>query len=141
MNALYKGTDNIENLVIESTGKNNLKIYITAKNIRNSSVITQSLNGENRIISEGFPLSKTIWATFVLILFGIIFAVCKKDTEAENRLGIKKDIKDREIALYKQYRRNFEEDMSVNSKNSKMHTMIKKIDRKIDERLSNMSIR
>lgn len=141
VNALYKGTDNIENLVIESTGKNNLKIYITAKNIRNSSVITQSLNGENRIISEGFPLSKTIWATFVLILFGIIFAVSKKDTEAENRLGIKKDIKDREIALYKQYRRNFEEDMSVNSKNSKMHTMIKKIDRKIDERLSNMSIR
>ena len=26
VNALYKGTDNIDNLIVESTGKNNLKI-------------------------------------------------------------------------------------------------------------------
>ena len=141
VNALYKGTDNIENLVVESTGRNSLKIYITANNIRNSSVITQSINGENRIISEGMPLSKTLWATFVLFVFGVIFAICKKDTEAESKIGIKKDIKEREIALYREYRKNFEEDMSVNPRITKMHSMLKKIDRKIDERLSNLSIR
>ena len=141
VNALYKGTDSIDNLIVESTGKNNLKIYITAPNIRNSSVLTQSINGENKIVSESFPIDKTLWATFVLVVFGVIFAICKKDTEEENKLTIKKDIKEREIALYKQYRKNFEEDMNLNPKNIKMRSMIKKIDRKIDERLTNMSLR
>jgi len=141
VNALYKGTNNIENLVIENDGKNSLKIYITAPNIRNSSVISQTINGENSIVSEGMPINKIIWSVFVLVLFGIIFVISKKDTEESNKLSIKKDIKDREISLYREYRKNFEEDFNVNAKNVKMRSMIKKIDRKIDERLSNMSLR
>lgn len=141
VNALYKGTDSIDNLVVEKTGKSNLKIYITADNIRNSSVIMQSVNGQSIIVTDGFPLNKTLWSIFVLIGFGVIFAVCKKETEAETQIGHHKDIKEREIALYREYRKNFEEDMNINSKNMKMHSILKKIDRKIDERLSNLTLK
>ncbi len=140
INAMYKGTDNVGNLIIENSGKNSLKIYITAQNIKNSSVITRTLNGESSVVSEGIPTDKVIWASFVLVLFGIIFAVTKRNVEEDEKIGIKKDIKEREIELYRQYRRNFEEDMN-SAKNNKIKTMIKKIDRKIDERLSNISLK
>ena len=141
VNALYKGTDNVENLVVENSGRNSLKIYITAKNIRNSSVMTQTPNGENNMVSEEYPLNKTLWSIFVLLVFGVIFSACKKEVIEENKIGIRKDIKEREIALYRQYRKNFEENPSINQQNLKMRSMIKKIDRKIGERLSNMSLR
>lgn len=141
VNALYKGTDNVENLVVENSGRNSLKIYITAKNIRNSSVMTQTPNGENNMVSEEYPLNKTLWSIFVLLVFGVIFSACKKEVIEENKVGIRKDIKEREIALYRQYRKNFEENPNINQQNLKMRSMIKKIDRKIGERLSNMSLR
>ena len=141
VNALYKGTDNVENLVVENSGRNSLKIYITAKNIRNSSVMTQTPNGENNMVSEEYPLNKTLWSIFVLLVFGVIFSACKKEVIEENKVGIRKDIKEREIALYRQYRKNFEENPSMNQQNLKMRSMIKKIDRKIGERLSSMSLR
>ncbi len=141
VNALYKGTDNVENLVVENSGRNSLKIYITAKNIRNSSVMTQTPNGENNMVSEEYPLNKTLWSIFVLLVFGVIFSACKKEVIEENKIGIRKDIKEREIALYRQYRKNFEENPSINQQNLKMRSMIKKIDRKIGERLSSMSLR
>ena len=141
VNALYKGTDNIENLVVENSGRNSLKIYITAKNIRNSSIMTQTPNGENNMVSEEYPLNKTLWSIFVLLVFGVIFSACKKEVIEENKVGIRKDIKEREIALYRQYRKNFEENPNINQENMKMRSMIKKIDRKIGERLSNMSLR
>lgn len=141
VNAMYKGTDNIGNLIIENSGKNSLKIYITAQNIKNSSVITKTINGESSIVSESYPLNKTLWTSFVLILFGIIFTVTKKNVEEDEKIGIKKDIKEREIQLYREYRKNFEEDLSSQTKNAKIKSMMKKIDRKIDERLSNMSLK
>ena len=141
VNALYKGTDNVENLVVENSGRNSLKIYITAKNIRNSSVMTQTPNGENNMVSEEYPLNKTLWSIFVLLVFGVIFSACKKEVIEENKVGIRKDIKEREIALYRQYRKNFEENPNINQQNLKMRSMIKKIDRKIGERLSSMSLR
>ena len=141
VNALYKGTDNVENLVVENSGRNSLKIYITAKNIRNSSVMTQTPNGENNMVSEEYPLNETLWSIFVLLVFGVIFSACKKEVIEENKIGIRKDIKEREIALYRQYRKNFEENPSIHQQNLKMRSMIKKIDRKIGERLSSMSLR
>ena len=49
---------------------------------------------------------------------------------------IKEDIKDREIQMYRKYRKNLEQNMSISSNDMKMKSMLKKIDRKIDERLS-----
>ena len=103
--------------------------------------MTQTPNGENNMVSEEYPLNKTLWSIFVLLVFGVIFSACKKEVIEENKVGIRKDIKEREIALYRQYRKNFEENPNINQENMKMRSMIKKIDRKIGERLSNMSLR
>ena len=56
--------------------------------------------------------------------------------EEDDKILIKKDIKDREIQMYKKYRSMRYENQSIDSRRSvRMNAMLKKIDRKIDERL------
>lgn len=139
VNALYKGTNNIDRLVIENSAPNKLKIYINADNIKDSTVMIEPINGDTTIVGETIPLDKILWVTFVLALFAVIFKISKDISEEDDKILIKKDIKDREIQLYRKYR----SEMSVNPviashSDLRMRKMLKKIDRKIDERLTSV---
>ena len=78
VNALYKGTNSIDGLVIENTAPNKLKIYISAANIKDSSIIMDPIHGESTLVGETMPLDKILWITFVMGLFAVIFRVSKK---------------------------------------------------------------
>lgn len=136
VNAIYKGANNIDGLVVENVSLNKLRIYITAENINASSVIMVTGDGVTSIVGESFPWDKLLWTGFVLVLFAVIFYLSKKISEADDKILIKKDIKDREIELYRRYRREMDKGISLASKDYKMRSVMKKIDRKIDERLS-----
>lgn len=136
INALYKGNTSIDNLVIENAGLNKLKIYISAANIKSASVLMQPNNGTRTLVGESFPVQKTIWSIFVLAILGYVIKCSIVRTKEENSLLIKRDIKDREIALYKKYKQNIDEEMSLPYKDARLKNMLNKIDRKIDERLS-----
>lgn len=137
VNALYKGTNNINSLIIENSAPNKLKVYIKAENIKASTIMIEPIIGETTIVAESFPLDKLLWVMFVLTLFAVIFKVSKAISEEEDKIFIKKDIKDREIELYRKYKNNSftVSDLSSNS-DFRMKKMIKKIDRRIDERLT-----
>ena len=137
VNAIYKGTNSIEGLIIENIAPNKLKIYITAENIKNSTVMMESLNGETTIVGESIPVDKILWAVFVMALFGVIFKISKDITEEDEKILIKKDIKDREIQMYRKYRSEMTINPGIdNLTDLRMRKMLKKIDRKIDERLT-----
>lgn len=135
VNALYKGTNDVDNLVIENTSPNKLKIYITAPNISSSSIFVEPQFGSSVLAGEGFPTKNVAWGMFALLLLAVIYKNSKKKVLENNNILIKKDIKDREIELYRRYRKNFEEESLNSNKITRMRTMLKKIDRKIDERL------
>ena len=136
VNALYKGSDTIDNLIIENAGLNKLKVYVSAPNIKSSSVIMNPADGAQTLVGESFPVDKAIWTLFVLAVLCVVVNRSIKRTNEENSLLIKKDIKDREIALYRQYRKSMDEGTSISPKNPNMQNILKKIDRRIDERLS-----
>lgn len=139
VNALYKGTNNIDRLVIENSAPNKLKVYITAENIKDSTVMIEPLNGETTIVGESIPLDKVLWITFVLALFAVIFKISKDISEEDDKILIKKDIKDREIQLYRKYRSEMAINPGIDSHTDiRMRKMLKKIDRKIDERLTSV---
>lgn len=135
VNALYKGTNSIDNLVIENTGLNKLKLSITAPNISNSSIFIEQSDGSNNIVGESFPLDKALWIVFVMAIFAVIFNISKKISEEDSKILIKQDIKDREIEMYRRYRRDLDSLSMQSLKEMRMRNMLKKIDRKIDERL------
>jgi hypothetical protein len=135
VNALYKGTNDVDNLIIENTSFNKMKIYITAPNISSSSVLVEPQFGSGVLAGEGFPTNKVIWTIMALVIVGIIYRSSRRKSVEDNGTLIRRDIKDREIELYRRYRKNFEEESLNSNKITKMRTMLKKIDRKIDERL------
>ncbi|MBD5402808.1 hypothetical protein HDR58_08420 [bacterium] len=137
VNALYKGTNSIDSLVVENTAPNKIKIYITADNITNSTIMMDPVSGERAIVGESIPMEKVLWITFVLALFAVIFKVSKDISEEDDKILIKKDIKEREIELYRRYRNELISNPEINfQKDMRMRKMLKKIDRKIDERLT-----
>ena len=136
VNALYKGAGTIDNLIIENAGLNKLKVYVSAPNIKSSSIIMNPADGVQTLVGESFPVDKAIWTLFVLVVLGVVIKRSIKRTNEDHSMLIKKDIKDREIALYRQYRKSMEEGTSLPLKNPNMKNILKKIDRKIDERLS-----
>ena len=135
VNALYKGANNIDSLVVENLSKNKTKIYISGDNIKKSTIMISPENGEETIVGETFPIEKLIWTIFVFGLFCVIFKSAKTVSYKENSpVFVKKNLKDREIEIYKKYKREF---TTINSKNDlRMRKIMKKIDRKIDERLT-----
>ena len=137
VNAIYKGTNNIDSLIIENAGQNKLKVHIKADEIKNSTLIMEPVYGEPAIVGESLPIDKILWSVFVLAMFAVIFKVTKEITEEEDKILIRKDIKDREIELYRRYKQEFvtNPDMGL-SKDFRMKKMMRKIDRKIDERLT-----
>jgi hypothetical protein len=134
VNALYRGTSNIDSLIIENMSSNRLKISVKADNIKNSTIIMEPLVGEPTIVAESVPIDKILWGMFVLALCAVICKISKDMSEEDEKNLIRKSMKDREIELYKRYTATLP-DMSVN-KDFRMKKMLKKIDRKIDERLS-----
>ena len=139
VNAIYKGTNNIDGLVIENAAPNKVKIYINADNIKNSTIMMESLDGETTIVGETIPVDKILWAVFVFSLFCVIFKISKDITEEDNKILIKKDIKDREIQMYRKYRSEMATRPTMNTRTDlRMSKMLKKIDRKIDERLTSV---
>ena len=137
VNAIYKGSNDINSLVVEHISSTKLRVYISADNIGSASIILQTSDGVSSIVGEKFPLDKALWTIFVLIVFGVIFTVSKKISEEDDKILIKKDIKDREIAMYRAYRKQMDNnDYLKMNKSLRMKSMMKKIDRKIDERLA-----
>ena len=135
VNALYKGTNAIDNLVVENIAPNKLRLSISAPHISNSSVIMNPADGSSAVVAEGFPIDKALWVVFVLAMFGVIFNVSKRLSEEDSKILIKNDIKDREIEMYRRYRRDLDNLSMQSLKEMRMKNMLKKIDRKIDERL------
>lgn len=138
VNALYKGTNNIDGLVIENAGNNKLKIHINAENIKNSTIMMEPIDGAPSIVGETVPVEKILWTIFVLSLFAVILKISKDISEEDEKVLIKKDIKDREIELYKKYRSEVLTNNLLDNKDLKMRNIVKKIDRKIDERLTSV---
>lgn len=140
VNAIYKGTNSIEGLIIENSAPNKIKIYITAENIKNSTVMIESIDGGTAIVGESLPIDKVLSVVFVMALFAVIFKISKDITEEDEKILIKKDIKDREIQMYRKYRHELSINPAIdNRQDLRMRKMMKKIDRKIDDRLTTIT--
>ena len=116
VNAIYKSTNGVNSLVVENVANDEIKISITAKDIANATVLTQVKDNQPVIVSERFPIEKVLWSFAVLFILAFIIKSAKAITDYENSISIKKDIKEREIELYKNFQRELESMPKINSK-------------------------
>lgn len=116
VNAVYKGTSDVNSLVIENLSDNEMNVYIQAKDIAKSTIMAQTEDGNPVILNERFPLEKVLWSLAVLVILGMVVKSAIAITDYENSLVIKKDIKEREIELYRSFQRELQSMPSINCK-------------------------
>ena len=78
--------------------------------------MAQTKSGEPVILSERFPLEKVLWSFAVLVILAMLAKSAKSITDYENSLVIKKDIKDREIELYRNFQKELASMPNINCK-------------------------
>ena len=116
VNAIYKSTNSVNSLIVENIANDELKVYIQAKDISKATVMAQTKSGEPVILSERFPLEKVSWSVAVLLILAMLIKSAKAITDYENSIVIKKDIKDREIELYRNFQKELASMPKINSK-------------------------
>jgi len=116
VNAIYKSTTDVNSLVIENIADNELKVYIQAKDISKATVMAQIGNTTPTILSERFPVEKVLWSIAVLGILVMLAKSAKAITDYENSIVIKKDIKDREVELYRSFQRELASTPNINCK-------------------------
>ena len=116
VNAIYKSTADVNGLIVENVADDELKVYIQAKDISKATVMAQTASGEPVILSERFPVEKILWSVAVLVILGMLVKSARAITDYENSIVIKKDIKDREIELYRNFQKELASMPKINSK-------------------------
>lgn len=116
VNAIYKSTNDVNSLIVENVANDELKIYVQAKDISKATIMAQTKSGEPVILSERFPLEKVLWSFAVLVILAMLAKSAKSITDYENSLVIKKDIKDREIELYRNFQKELASMPNINCK-------------------------
>ena len=114
VNAIYKSAADVSGIVIENVAKDEINVYISAKDIAKSVVLGKTPNGTNVLLNDRFPVEKVVWSALVLLMLFGLFKSAFAISEYENSLVIKKDIKDREIELYRNFQKELESMPSIN---------------------------
>ena len=98
INTIYKNVENINPLVVESTGDNELKLHIQGKDVATANIIFNTPDSAPIFVGERFGHEKMSWALTVFALAGIILYSTNRKTR---KVAQKRELRDREIEFYK----------------------------------------
>lgn len=105
---LYRNTSSGNGIVVENIGNNEVQLQLQGKNIVNADIIFDSPASAPIVVPDKVS-NKTIgWGIFGLFAVCFLFSKSKNiKTGSKERINaaVRKNIKDREIAMYKTYRR------------------------------------
>ncbi len=133
ISTMYRNTSSANGIIVENLGNNEVKIQVQAKNISKANIIFDSPATAPIVVSDGVSRKTVGWSVFALFALCIIFAKSrslKVDSKEKIRAGVQKNIRDREIAMYKNYRKEFLTKPSIDYKvtNPRIQQAIRRAD-------------
>lgn len=108
MSTLYKNTSQANTVIVENAGNNSLKIHIQAKDIANSNIIFDTPASAPVVVTDSVSHNTIVWSIVAFVVLCGLFARTlniKEDSESIIQEAINKDMRDREIEMYKNYRK------------------------------------
>ena len=133
ISTVYRNTSSVNGIVVENVGNNEVAIQIQAKNIDKANIIFDSPASAPIVVSDGISKKAIGWSVFALLLLCTILAKSrnlKVDSKDKIRAGVRKDIRDREVQMYRNYRRELLTKPSIDYKvrSPRMQRAIKEAD-------------
>ena len=95
-------------LYVENTGSNSVKIHVNAENIANSNIIFDTPASSPVVVTDSISRNTLLWSILAFIALSAIFFMSKNikdDPHEDVAEAIQKSMRDREIEIYKNYRK------------------------------------
>lgn len=108
LSTIYKNTSNANSVIVENVGSNEVKIHIQAKDIVKANIIFDTPASAPIVVSDKVSNDAIAWSALAFIVLCFIFAKSKNikdDPHEEIAEAIQKNMRDREIAMYKSYKK------------------------------------
>lgn len=133
LTTLYRNTSSANGIIVENLGNNEVKIQLQGKNISNADIIFDSPASAPIVVSDGISHKALGWSIFAIMALCFLFAKSrniKVDSSDRINAAVRKNIRDREIAMYKNYRRELLTKPSIDYKvrNPRMQQAIRRAD-------------
>lgn len=108
LSTIYKNTSDANSVIVENVGSNEVKIHIQAKDIVKANIIFDTPASAPVVVSDKVSNDAIAWSALAFIVLCFIFAKSKNikdDPHEEIAEAIQKNMRDREIAMYKSYKK------------------------------------
>lgn len=115
LNTLYKNTSEVNALVIQNDGSNGLALYIDAPSISKADIVFETPNSTPRKVNNIISNEQVLLYIFMMMLFLIMLRASQVNS-APAQKDINEIIKEREIALYRDFKREIASIPSINYK-------------------------
>ena len=116
VNTLYKNTPEVSGLVIQNSGNNEVKIFINAPDISKANIIFETPNSAPILVGEAFEEEKIVWSVISIALLLLVMRSARSISAEPEQKDINKIIKEREIALYRNFQKEVASMPSMNYK-------------------------
>lgn len=108
LSTLYRNTSSDNSVIVENTGNNSVKIHVNAKNAANSNIIFDTPASSPIVVSDNLSRNTLLWSILAFVMLCSVFFMSKNikdDPHEEIAEAIQKNMRDREIEMYKNYRK------------------------------------
>ncbi len=108
LSTIYRNTSEANSVIVENAGNNEVKIHIQAKDIVNANIIFDTPASSPIVVSDKVSNDTIAWSVLAFVVLYFIFAKSKniKDNPQEEIAdAIKQNMRNREIAMYKSYKK------------------------------------
>ena len=108
INTLYKNASNVNGLIIQNEGNNDLKVYIEAPGISKADIVFDTPNSAPVTVSDASGEERVVWSVISIAILLLVMRSAKNISPKPVKKDINELIKEREKALY----RNFQKEVA-----------------------------
>jgi len=133
ISTLYKNTSSANGVIVENVGNNAIRVHVQGKNISSANIIFDTPATAPIVVTDQVSKNTIGWSLLAGAILCFMFAKSREikvDPRAKAKEAMQKSMRDREIAMYKNYRREMLTMPSIDYKikNPRMKQAIRRAD-------------
>ena len=112
----YVNAKNVNNVVVENYGNNEVKVYIQAEGIEKADIIFETPAAPPVVVGDGVSKKQAGWTVAAFVFMLVLAGSFKKSDAKDERVSLQKDLTEREIKLYKEMKSNIMTSAKIDSR-------------------------
>lgn len=108
LTTLYRNTSADNSVIVENSGTNSVKIHVNAKNAASANIIFDTPASSPVVVSDTVSRDMLLWSAVAFVILSGLFFMSKNikdDPQKDIEEALQKNMRDREIEMYRNYRK------------------------------------